>query len=435
MQKEQAPLKIGLLHYSCPPVVGGVEEVLRQHARLLHRAGHRVQVLVGMGEPYTTEFEVRFIPLLGSQNQRVKQANTRSARGDHRLTNELSEEIEKLLLPWSREQDVIVAHNVLHMPFNLALTLALNRLAARPDTPPLVSWAHDSPYFRDSCPHYLASPPWDALGRPQPGVHYVTISHSRRRLFEEHLGDFPWRVIKNGVDQVEFFNLDPRSARLMEELELLSRDLVLVMPARITPRKNLELAIHVVHAIKKQGHNVLFLLTGAYDPHEPHVPTYYRRLKYWIDELELNPNIAILAEYTFADGTRLVPDMVLIRDLYLVADMLLMTSRDEGFCLPILEAGLVKLPIACPGIPPFTELGRGLCFFDLDDPPPLTAKRILDYLEQTSTHRMFREVMRNYSWEVICRREIEPFLQELARDSAACPDRALDPATAGQGLG
>ncbi|MDY6953659.1 MAG: glycosyltransferase, partial [Thermodesulfobacteriota bacterium] len=164
---------------------------------------------------------------------------------------------------------------------------------------------------------------------------------------------------------------------------------------------------------KLLGYNVLFLLTGAYDPHEERALAYYRRLRYWMNELELQDNIAILAEYRFRDGERLIPDRAFVRDLYLTADLLLMTSKDEGFGLPLLEAGMIKLPIACTQIPPFTELGRGVCFFDLAEPPLCIAGRIIEYLGRTSTHKMFRHVMRNYVWDVICREEVMPFLHHV----------------------
>ena len=58
------PLGIGILHYSCPPVVGGVEEVLSQHASILCRLGQSVSMLAGMGEIYTDLFPVRIEPLI-----------------------------------------------------------------------------------------------------------------------------------------------------------------------------------------------------------------------------------------------------------------------------------------------------------------------------------------------------------------------------------
>lgn len=407
-------LKIGLLHYSCPPVVGGVEEVLRQQAHWLDRLGHEIHVLAGMGEKYTNDYEISFAPLFGSQDDRIRQANALSKDGNHQLTMKLTQEIYQYLQTWAKHLDIILAHNVLHMPFNLPLTLALHRVALLTDRPALVSWAHDSPYFSSSCPEHFASPPWDAMRRQQPGIHYVTISNSRHQFFQKHLGDFSWKVISNGVDPVDFFHLDARVVKLMKELNLESRDLVMVMPARVTPRKNVELAIHIVLAMKNENQNILFLLTGAHDPHEPGISSYYRRLKYWIGELGLEDNVAILAEHTFAGGSKLVPDLGLIRDLYLVADLLIMTSKNEGFCLPLLEAGLIKLPIACPDIPPFTEVGQDLCFFRLNDPPKVTAGRIMDYLANIGTHRMYRKVMRNYKWEMICKNEINPFLLQIA---------------------
>jgi hypothetical protein len=44
---------IALLHYSVPPVVGGVESVLAQHARLIAGAGHAVRALAGRGAAWT----------------------------------------------------------------------------------------------------------------------------------------------------------------------------------------------------------------------------------------------------------------------------------------------------------------------------------------------------------------------------------------------
>ena len=96
-----------------------------------------------------------------------------------------------------------------------------------------------------------------------------------------------------------------------------------------------------------------------------------------------------------------------------MADLLLMTSKDEGFGLPLLEAGMIKLPIACSEIPPFLEIGTDVCFFRLEDPPLFSAGRIIEYLGRTTTHRMFRKVMRNHVFDVVCKREILPFIHSI----------------------
>jgi len=406
-------LRIGILHYSCPPVVGGVEEVVRQHAFILHRLGQSVSILAGMGEVFTDLCPVRIEPLLGSKNPSILKAQKQSRNGNHKHIKRLTNRICQILKDWSHDFDVVLAHNVLHMPFNLPLTLALRRLAASGNGPVIVSWAHDSPYLQPNYLEFLEDHPWNVLKRPHPDIRYVTISESRRRMFNELFGDVSWKVIYNGIDPASFFYLDPLSIKLAEELDIFSRDLVVVQPSRMTPRKNLELSIHIIRGIRNLGYNILFIMTGAYDPHEEKAVPYYRRLKYWIKELGMQDNIAILAEYRFSDRKKLVPDRIFIRDLYLMADLLLMTSKDEGFGLPLLEAGLIKLPIACTEIPPFLEVGEDVCFFSLDDHPLTIAGRILEYLARSNTHTMFRSVMRKYVFDVVCRREIMPFLRDI----------------------
>jgi len=406
-------MPIGILHYSCPPVVGGVEQVLSQQASILHRLGQSISVLSGMGEVYTNAFPVRLEPLLGSNHPAIIKAHEQLKEGNHRDIRELTNRIYQILADWSRDLDVILAHNVLQMPFNLPLTLAIRRLATSVKGPAIVSWAHDSPFNQPTYPNYLNDHPWNVLRRPHPHIHFVTISEARRVSFEALVGDVQWRVISNGVDPATLLYLDQKSIKLAEELDLFNRDLVVVQPSRITPRKNLELSIHIVRGIKRLGCNILFVLTGAYDPHEGRAVSYYRRLRYWIKELKMQDNIAILAEYRFRDKERLVPDRIFIRDLYLMADLLLMTSKDEGFGLPLIEAGMLKLPIACSDIPPFLEVGGDVCLFGLDDPPLTIAGRIMAYLARSDTHRMFRNVMRKYVLEVVCRNELIPFLEEL----------------------
>jgi glycosyltransferase involved in cell wall biosynthesis len=400
-------------------VVGGVEEVVRQQASILHRVGQSVSILAGMGKVYTDSFQVRIEPLLGSKSTSILQAHEQSRNGDYIRLKRLTSRIYQILQDWSRDLDVILAHNVLHMPFNLPLTLALRRLATSGNDLAIVSWAHDSPYLQPNYPEYLDDHPWNVLKRSHPDIHYVTISESRKRMFVEFFGDVSWKVIHDGIDPASFFYLDSLSIKLVEELDIFDRDLVVVQPSRITPRKNLELAIHIIRGIKNLGYNVLFIMTGAYDPHEEKAVPYYRRLKYWIKELQMQENVAILEEYKFSDGKKLIPGHHFIRDLYLIADLLLMTSKDEGFGLPLLEAGLIKLPIACTKIPPFLELGEDVCFFQLDDPPHVIAGQIIEYVTRTSTHKMFRSVMRKYVLEVVCRNEIMPFLWEIISEAPA----------------
>ena len=59
---ERDPPLIGILHYTCPPIVGGVELIMAQHARLLRAAGHGVRVLAGRGGRFRRDLRVELIP-------------------------------------------------------------------------------------------------------------------------------------------------------------------------------------------------------------------------------------------------------------------------------------------------------------------------------------------------------------------------------------
>ena len=61
----------------------------------------------------------------------------------------------------------------------------------------------------------------------------------------------------------------------------------------------------------------------------------------------------------------------------------------------------------------FLELGKDICFFRLDDHPFTIAGRIVEYLARTNTHKMFRCVMKKYVLDVVCRKEIMPFLRDI----------------------
>src|SRR5512134_1091348 len=65
-------MNVALLHYSVPPIVGGVESVLAQQANLMADAGHRVRVIAGRGEAWDERIELINIPLVDSRHPEVE---------------------------------------------------------------------------------------------------------------------------------------------------------------------------------------------------------------------------------------------------------------------------------------------------------------------------------------------------------------------------
>src|SRR2546428_5117469 len=46
---EASKLQIAILHYTAPRIVGGVESIISEHARLLNEAGYPTRLVVGRG--------------------------------------------------------------------------------------------------------------------------------------------------------------------------------------------------------------------------------------------------------------------------------------------------------------------------------------------------------------------------------------------------
>lgn len=405
---------IALLHYSCPPVVGGVEEIVHQQASLFTRYGHNVKIYVGAGQKYAQKFEVEINPLLGSRTEEVLNVHQAIQEGKHHEMESLMAEIYGYLIDTLKDFDILIAHNVLTMPFNLPLTAALHRIGQECILP-IISWNHDSPFFYSDYQGHLDRFPWNMLKRSYAGINYVAISESRKRLFSDLYGiRKQLSVVPNGIDPVGFFHLDPTTVRLIQERRLFEAEFLMVQPSRLHFRKNMELSIHVTKALHDTGLKATLLITGAHDPHETKSLAYYERLAALSRELGIEDDVLIMAEHIFENGEKLTEDRIIIRDLYLISDILFLPSLQEGFGIPLLESGMIKLPIVCSNIPPFLEIGGSdVCLFDLDDPPDKIADIILEFVNDLKPHKMYRKVMKDYSWDNIYNNRLLPLIEHL----------------------
>jgi glycosyltransferase involved in cell wall biosynthesis len=408
-------MKIALLHYSSPPIVGGVESVLAHHARLMANAGHEVTILAGRGERFDERIKVIILPRLDSRDPEVMEVKGLLDVGEYtKAFDNLRDEIKKDLLPALMKCDVMIAHNVASLHKNLALAAVLQEEYDKPEFPHLVLWHHDLAW---TTPRYRAELhegyPWNLLKMNWEGVTQVVVSKLRRKelaaLFNIPGGTI--KVIPNGVDISTFFKFEPQTTVLIGQLNLLDSDPLFLLPVRLTPRKNIELALHIMAEVKKDFPKAMLLITGPEGPHNPKNKAYKQQLLTLRDELNLQGAVHFLAEVT----SDFMPDAV-IADFYRVADALLFPSREEGFGIPIIEAAFSKLPVFCADIPVLHELaGEDATYFDADVNPVEVAKQIKARLEAEPTSRWGRRAKHGYTWNQIYARNIQPLLEEVSK--------------------
>ncbi len=401
--------KIALLHYSAPPIVGGVESVLGQHARLMVNAGHQVQIVAGRGEQTDPRIPFIHLPMADSRHPDVLAIKAELDAG--RVPPKFTELVDTLTANLNEildDVDVLFAHNVCSLNKNLALTAAVWNLASY-SHPRIILWHHDLAW---TTPRYRAELhdgyPWDLLRQAWMGVMQVTISAMRQHELAELLQIDKDKItmIPNGVDVARFHKFEKQTREYMKQLDLLHATPLLLLPVRITPRKNIELALRVCANLKQNFPDIRLVVTGPLGPHNPANVKYFDRLIALREELGLVNSAGFLAEWT----TEFIPDEV-ISDFYHLADALILPSREEGFGIPILEAGLAGLPIFCSDIPPLRSLGGAhATYFSPNVDPHELANTIVDQLSSERAFQLRGVVRRHYTWERIYAQNIAPLL-------------------------
>jgi mannosylglucosylglycerate synthase len=404
-------MNIVLLHYAAPPVVGGVETVLARQAQLLVRAGHQVRVVTGRGQTWDAQIPVEVYPLLDSRHPKVLKAKASLDEGQIPPDFEkLVAQIQAELTPALRDVDAVIAHNVASLHKNLALTAALFNISQATPAPRTILWHHDLAWTTTRYqPELYPGWPWDLLSRAWPNVRQVTVSTARREELSDLLGLPLWEitVVPAGLDISDFLKLSTRTQALMEHMQLSLAAPILLTPVRITRRKNIEQAIAVTAELRKEMPEATLIVTGPPGPHNPSNQQYFKQLLQMRSKLKLKKAVYLLGE-THSEG---LPEEI-VTDLYRVADALFMPSREEGFGIPILEAGLSRMPIFCSNIPQLRALaGEYGSYFSPDDHPELVARMIVQRLRSDPIYQMRVKVRKEYTWDAVYQNKIAPLLE------------------------
>jgi len=420
--------RTAILHYAAPPVVGGVEGVIEAHLRTFVQAGWPVTMIAGRGDREALPAEVEFIkvPLVDTRHPRIAELNSELRVGRvpstfEEVVSQLVEELTPELSPF----DHLIVHNVFTKRFNLPLTAALFRLLDDDIIRHCVAWCHDVGWTSDhSRPNLHEGHPWDLLRTYREDVVYVAVSEQRQ---EELAGLFSrpseeLRVIYDGVDPAFLLGLTEEGHQLIERLDLLTSDLILLMPVRVTQAKNIELALRVVASMKARGSSVKLVLTGPPDPHDEASMTYFRELQSLRAELEIEDDMRFVFESGPESKDGFTIGMEVVADLFRTCDVVFMPSHREGFGMPILEAGMVGKPIVSTEVPAAREIGGDdVMIIDPAGDPEQIADRILSLVAESPVQRMRRRIRKGYTWKAIFERDIEPLLEGASDSDAGRP--------------
>lgn len=304
-------------------------------------------------------------------------------------------------------------HNVCTVSDLPELTRALRRLPALLPSARWVCWVHD--FALGDEPDDGASGSWfpnapagasgthaGARGAGAcEGWEYVAVSEARAREVEEGLG-VECAVVPNGVDPAVVLQLSPKVASFAEKSGCWDADAVLLAPARLVARKNLELGIRVVHAARERGFRMQLLLTGGEDFTCPADVAYAKYLRVLSGSLKLEDAVFFL-------GTEIPMGARAFFEYSRVADALFFSGQREGFGLPVLEGGVLGKPVFCLENEALSGLPGALVFAG-DLSVPELAEWIISRILGSDTIMARRKILRDYRWPSIYHNHIEPLL-------------------------
>jgi glycosyltransferase involved in cell wall biosynthesis len=412
-----------ILHYTAPPVVGGVEAVILAHVQAFIQAGYPVTVIAGRGEEAALPSGAGFvqIPEMDSQHPQVAQLSLQLEQGEvPPAFDDVVNQLIGVLTPTLSRFDNVIIHNVFTKHFNLPLTAALYYLLDAERLHGCIAWCHDFTWTSPrSRPKVHPGYPWDLLRTYRQDVTYVVVSRRRQRALAALLGRplEQIRVIYNGVSPEVLLGLSVEGYALVTRLGLLESDLVLLMPVRVTQAKNIEYALQVVAALKELGYRSKLVVTGPPDPHDVESMAYFQGLQALRKQLGVEEEMRFVFESGPEPGQPFIIDERVVGDLFRVSDVMFMPSHREGFGMPVLEAGLVGIPVVCTNnVPAAEEISSGeVILFDAKQDPALVAGQILAWAEGSPAHRLRRRVRQYYTWRTIFQRDIKPLLGGMER--------------------
>lgn len=424
--RRQGKPNILLLHFSGPPLTSGVDNILKDQARMFRKHNYRVEILAGIVKQFRRDIPTRTISKINPRDELVYSVRKELEKGIvsdkyYKLEDLLYKKVKRYLI--QRKINICIVHNIFTRYYNLALTSVLSRLSDEMENVKFITWVHDVNFYDDpyfNLPKNLTKlKPWKNLVTPNKNMIYICVSEylkdNLKSAFKGSKVKVDIKVVPNVHDIPKFLGLSPLMRKFYDDIDGLNAELIASIPVRAVPRKRLEIAIDVAKSLVEKGIYFKLLLTANIDYKRPENYNYYLGLKKQIASNKLENNVFFVEEYFAEYGKQINKKASIpIPELLIISDFMLLTSSLEGFGVPLIEAGLMRCPIFATDIPPFREIGTtNINYFSLKDSPEDIATFILSRLKKFPQSYFYKKVIMNYSMRKIFAKQIIPLIESI----------------------
>jgi len=413
---EAEPKKIALLHYAYPPNIGGVEILLREHAKILSENNYQVSIITGDGEEKNSKINLIKIPEIQSilkfnppLYEKIVEKGIINEEF-YSLVKTIQNKIESHL----DQQDVIIIHNMMTLIHNLPFNYFLKDYIKRNPGKKYIFWCHDQTYvdgeiiLRQKEGVNLNPEGKKLLIEPIENVIYVAISETFKDLLCQvmNISKDKVQVIPDGIDLKKFLEIDDSIWKIVKEKQLISSFPLILSPVNILYRKNLDYCLDVIFFLKKSFPDIKYIISGQSSAHRKN-QSYYEGLLKKIKVLDLKSNIIFLKDYL----NRSLENSE-VHDLYQLSDLIFFFSKGENFGLPLIEAAFTKTPAFVSNLKVFKEIG-GNNIFNIDnnvESAEKTSKFVKKFLETDKVIQLKKSVRQKYNLETIIMTQLIPIL-------------------------
>ena len=254
----------------------------------------------------------------------------------HQVKNELKKHIYEFIRGF--KIDLLVPENVLAIPLNIPLGLAIAEVVAETGIPTI---AHHHDFFWER-KRFLINAVWDYLNMAfpphLPSIQHAVINSSQDNQLSLRTG-ISATIIPNVMDFENPPSPDAYSSDVRESLGLRGDELLILQPTRVVKRKGVEHSIELVSRLGMKAKLIISHASGdeGYE-YEERVHEYSSIMN--VDTLFVFDIIKPYRGKTF-DGRKIYTP----EDLYHNADLVTYPSNFEGFGNAFLEAIYFQKPI------------------------------------------------------------------------------------------
>ncbi|MFY9175724.1 MAG: glycosyltransferase [Peptococcia bacterium] len=336
--------------------------VVAEHLTMLLTAGVPTKLLVSQDCPLEARWGIyaderlEWIPITNRyQGKVIRWHDYSQPTGKvHESFQEEAETVAEDLIKHLADVDVCMMHDIHYQGWHLLHNVAIR--IAQKSLPHLrfIAFTHSAPVNRP----LKVTPPLSARYTPMPRTTYVypTWAGIPALAKQYNVPEGRCRVVNNSLDLLCDFS--PETKKIASEVDILSPDILIIYPGRLTPGKQMEKVASLAGAIRKKTElsaTVIFCDFPSLDIDSKKYKQLIKRSGYQAGLEE--SQIYFTTDLGFPKG---LPHPA-VMELFTLSNLFICPSYSESFGLTVLEAASRgNFLVLNQAVPALDELGRNL---------------------------------------------------------------------------